>query len=376
MGTVLFQNRPLVFIMPDKAKQYSNIKYSLEICGIIYSLILIVLFLKSGLSKNLALVLNAYAPLLLAVPLYLFIAFLLFYLLNFPFNLYQTYVLEHTFSLSTQSLQDWIKDQVKAGAISYLISLILVAAFYFILRRNPDNWWLVISIFWILFSVLAAKLLPILIIPLFFKYKKLSDDNLRERIMQLADKMKVKLLDCYEIDFSKKTLKGNAAFVGIGNTRRVILADTLKDKYSYAEIEVILAHEFSHYQLKHLLKLVMVNALATLVVFYLIFRTNAYTLNIFGLSSLNELAALPVILIYFILFGIITRPPEAFVSRSFERSADHLALETTGLKSAFISTMEKLATQNLSDRKPHPLIKFFFFDHPPIDERIQMAQNY
>jgi STE24 endopeptidase len=96
----------------------------------------------------------------------------------------------------------------------------------------------------------------------------------------------------------------------------------------------------------------------------------------FGLSSLNDLAALPVILIYFILFGVITQPLEAFISRSFERSADSLALETTGLKEAFISTMDKLAKQNLSDRNPHPIIKFFFFDHPPIDERIKMAQNY
>ena len=193
--------------------------------------------------------------------------------------------------------------------------------------------------------------------------------------MKLAEKMKVKILDCFEIDFSKKTLKGNAAFVGIGNTRRVILADTLKDKYSYDEIEVVLAHEFAHYQLKHLLKMIVVNSLTTFAVFYLIFRTNAHTLNFFGLANLNDIAALPVILIYFVLFGIITRPLEAFISRSFERSADSLALETTGLKDAFISTMSKLARQNLSDTNPHPLIKFFFFDHPPIEERIKMARS-
>ena len=362
--------------MQDRARQYSNIRYSLDIAGVIYALLLIFLFLKSGLSKNLACALNAYAPGFLAVPLYLFIASFTYYLLSFPFNLYQSHILEHKFSLTTQSLGDWFKDQLKAGIISYLISLILAAAFYFILQRNPHNWWWVISIFWIFFSVLAAKLVPIFIIPIFFKYKRLSDDNLRERIMQLAAKMKVRLLDCYEIDFSKKTLKGNAAFVGMGNTRRVILADTLKDKYSYDEIEVILAHEFAHYQLRHLLKLIVINALAILAVFYLIFQTNAYSLNLFGLSSLNDLAGLPVLLIYFILFGIITQPLEAFVSRSFERSADHLALETTGLKDAFISTMNKLAVQNLSDRNPHPIIKFFFFDHPPIDERIQMAKNY
>jgi STE24 endopeptidase len=361
--------------MQDRAKQYSNIKYGLSIFGIFYTLILIFLFLKSGLSQSLASVLSVHAPSFLAVPLYILIASLGYYLLDLPFNFYQSYILEHKFSLSTQGLADWVKDQLKAGVISYVISLILIGAFYFILRHNPDNWWFIVSIFWILFSVVMAKLMPIVIIPLFFKYKKLTDENLRGRIMKLADKMKVKILDCFEIDFSKKTLKANAAFVGVGNTRRIILADTLKDKYSYDEIEVILAHEFAHYQLKHLVKLVVINSLVTLAVFYLIFRTNANILNMFGFSSLNDLAALPVILLYFTLFGVVTQPLEAFISRSFERSADSLALETTGLKDAFISTMDKLAKQNLSDRNPNPIIKFFFFDHPPIDERIKMAEN-
>ncbi len=362
--------------MADKAKQYSNIKYSLDIAGIIYALIVIFLFLKSGISRNLALALNTHTPVFLAVPLYLLAVSLGYYILSLPFSFYQSYTLEHKFSLSTQKIPDWFKDQLKAGVISYVIGLILITAFYFILNRNPDNWWMVIAIFWIFFSVLLAKLMPVIIIPIFFKYKKLSDENLRKRIMGLAAKMKVKILDCFEIDFSKKTLKGNAAFVGIGNTRRVILADTLKDKYSYEEIEVVLAHEFAHYQLKHLLKLIMVNSFSTLAVFYLIFRTNSYILHWFGLSSLSDLAALPVILIYFIIFGIITQPLEAFISRSFERSADSLALETTGAKEAFISTMNKLAEQNLADRSPHPIIKFFFFDHPPIDERIKMAEAF
>ncbi|MFH0855393.1 MAG: M48 family metallopeptidase [Candidatus Omnitrophota bacterium] len=362
--------------MSDRAKQYSNIKYGLDIAGIIYTLILIILFLRTGLSRGLASVLSIYAPNFLALPLYILIAYFGYYCLDLPFNFSQSYILEHRFSLSRQTLRDWLKDQFKAGAISYVISLILVGAFYFILKRNPGNWWLTVSIFWIFFSVVMAKLMPIIIIPMFFKYKKLGDENLRSRIMKLADKMKVKVLDCFEIDFSKKTLKANAAFVGVGSTRRIILADTLKDKYSYDEIEVILAHEFAHCQLKHLLKLIAVNSLVTLAVFYLIFRTNSGMLDIFGLSSLGDLAALPVVLLYFMLFGMITQPLEAFISRSFERSADSLALEVTGLKSAFISTMDKLAKQNLADRSPHPVIKFFFFDHPPIDERIKMAEPF
>jgi STE24 endopeptidase len=187
--------------------------------------------------------------------------------------------------------------------------------------------------------------------------------------------MQIKILDVFEIDFSKKTTKANAAFVGMGRAKRVILADTLKDKYSHDEIEVILAHEFAHYKLKHLLKLIFVNSLATILVFYFIFKTSTYVLKLFGLASLLDIAALPVVFMYFVIFGIITQPFSNYISRNLERNADVLALKTTGLKEAFVSSMERLFTQNLADRNPHPIIKFFFFDHPPIGERIAIANR-
>lgn len=362
--------------MPDRAKRYSCIKYSLAIVEIVYQLILLFLFLGLGFSKNLAASVSRLAGSgYLIIPAYLLIIYLIYSLLDFPLNFYRSFTLEHKFSLSQQNLRNWFIDQIKAGLISYIISLILLTAFYYIFKTNPKSWWLVVSLFWICFSLILAKLLPIIIIPLFFKYKKLSDETLRQRVINLADKMRVKILDVFEIDLSTKTLKANAAFVGVGNTRRVILADTLKDKYTYDEIEVILAHEFAHYRLKHLLKLILVNSLATLLVFYLIFKTSDYFLAIFGFSSLGDLAALPIVLIYLIILGIILQPFENIFSRIMERNADRLALSVTGQIEAFVSMMEKLAQQNLADRNPRPLIKFFFFDHPPVDERIAMAKS-
>lgn len=358
-----------------RAKRYSAIKYSFALFDIAYILFLLPLFLKTGLSKTLASNIAKFLVFPLTVPAYILIASLGYYILDFPFSIYRSFLLEHKFSLSTQKITDWLKDQCKQFSIAYIISLILVAAFYFILGRFPKIWWLIVSLFWIFFSLILARLTPVIIIPLFFKYKKLSDETLRMRILNLAQKMRVKILDCFEIDFSKKTLKANAAFVGVGKTKRVILADTLKDKYTHDEIEVILAHEFAHYKLKHLIKLILINSLITVVSFYLIFKTSSYTLRFFGFASLSEIAALPVILIYFTLFGVITQPIEAYLSRRLERNADKMALETTGLKDAFISMMEKLAAQNLADRTPHPIIKFFFFDHPPIDERIAFAKS-
>jgi len=362
--------------LQKRAKDYSSRKYTLAIIDTVYLVVLLFIFLGAGFSKVLAEVLQKFsAKNFLLLPLYVAIISLGYYLISLPLNFYRSYTLEHKFSLSNQKLGDWILDQIKAGIISYLIGLILISAFYYILKMSPGYWWLIISFFWIFFSLILAKLTPVIIIPLFFKYKKLSDEALRTRILNLADKMKVKILDCFEIDFSKKTLKANAAFVGVGGTRRVILADTLKDKYSHDEIEVILAHEFAHYRLKHLIKLILVNSLVTILIFYLIFKTSGYSLGLFRLSSLADLAGLPLILIYFVLFGIIMQPFEAFMSRAFERNADRMSLDVTGLKGAFISMMNKLAAQNLADRSPHPAIKFFFFDHPPVDERIKMAER-
>jgi STE24 endopeptidase len=282
---------------------------------------------------------------------------------------------ERQFSLSNQKISDWLLDQLKGVVLSYIFGLILISAFYLILKAFPGRWWLIISIFWVFFSVIIAKLTPILIIPLFFKYKKLEDEVLRLRILNLAERMRIKILDVFEIDLSKKSLKGNAAFVGVGGTKRVLLADTLKDKYTHDEIEVILAHEFAHYKLKHILKLIFINSAVTILAFYVIFKTNPLVLKLFGLFSLSDYASLPIIFIYFVLFGIVTQPLEVFISRAFEKNADMLALKTTKAKEAFISMMDKLAAQNLADRKPHPLIKFYFFDHPPVDERINLARN-
>lgn len=363
--------------LQSKSKRYSSLKYGLSIFDTAYLLILLFIFLSSGVSRVLVEGIHSFIPQRqLVFPLYLLIIYIAYYILNFPLNFYHSFILEHNFSLSNQKVSDWLKDGLKSGIIIYVITLILFGAFYYILQLAPGSWWLIVSAVWIFFSLIMARLLPVIIIPIFFKYKALNDESLRQRIIALADRMKVKILDVFEIDFSRKTLKANAAFVGWGRTRRVLLADTLKDKYSHDEIEVILAHEFAHYRLRHIFKLILIDSLATIATFYLIFKSANFAIGLFALPSLQNIAAFPLILIYFVSAGIITRPLENYASRCLERDADALALKVSGLKDAFISMMEKLSAQNLADRSPAKIIKIFFFDHPPIDERIKFAQSF
>jgi STE24 endopeptidase len=360
----------------ERSRRYSTIKYSLSLVGLVYVLLLLVVSMLSGISGVLAEGVKLLVPAgYLVLPVYLLIIFCVYYILTFPLNFYQSFILEHQFQLTRQSVQGWFVDQIKSGAVSYIISIILLEAFYAILGRRPQDWWWIISLVWIFLSLVLAKLTPVIIIPLFFKYKKFSDEDLRQRIIRLSDRMKLKILDVFEIDLSRQTEKANAALVGFGSTRRVILGDTLKNKYSPDEIEVILAHEFAHQKLGHLFKLVLVSAFSSLLCFYVIFKTSSHALSFFGLDSLKNISALPVVFIYLILLGTILQPWDNFLSRKFETQADKLAIKTTGLKDAFVSTMEKLASQNLADRNPHPFIKFFFFDHPPVDERIKLARS-
>ncbi len=139
---------------------------------------------------------------------------------------------------------------------------------------------------------------------------------------------------------------------------------------------MILAHEFAHYKLKHLLKLILANSLVTTLAFYLIFRSSAWALGVFGLGSLSDIAALPMVIVYLVIFSVLMQPLANALSRRLEKNADREALSITGLRGAFVSMMEKLGAQNLADRNPSKLIKIYFFDHPPIDERIAMGRDF
>jgi len=299
----------------------------------------------------------------------------LWFLLSFPLNFYQSFLLEHRFGLSTQKPTGWFKDQLISLGLVWVFSLLLLAAFFWTLSRFPGSWWIAISLVWVAANALIARIAPQVIVSLFFKCTKLADEGLRRRILALAEKMELRVLDVFEIDMSAKTVKANAGLVGLGAGKRVVVGDTMLSRYSPEEIEVVMAHEFAHQKLRHMPKLMAVNALASFACFYLIYATNPLFLAAFGLRRLDSLAAIPLVFAYFILFGLATQPAVNYVSRRMERNADLTALRATGGSGAFISAMEKLGSQNLADRDPHPLIKFFFFDHPPLAERIACARR-
>ncbi|MDD5347273.1 MAG: M48 family metalloprotease, partial [Candidatus Omnitrophica bacterium] len=247
-----------------RSRRYSTIKYSLSIAETLYCIVLLAAFQWSGFSAALVRRLAQMIPgQLHALPLYVAIGSVAYYILEFPFTFYRSFLLEHQFKLTRQGIKDWFLDQLKGGMIMLLIGIAGLEIFLYAAKTRPADWWWITAGIWIFFSIAVTRLAPLVIIPLFFKYSRISDHDLRQRILALAARMKLAVLDVFEINLSVKTEKANAALVGLGKTRRVLLADTLISKYTPDEIEAIVAHEFAHQRSSHLVKSLAFNAAAT-----------------------------------------------------------------------------------------------------------------
>ncbi|HLF20171.1 MAG TPA: M48 family metalloprotease, partial [Bacteroidota bacterium] len=200
--------------------------------------------------------------------------------------------------------------------------------------------------------------------------------NLKTRIMRLCEKVGVSVEGILVFDMSKNTKKANAAFTGIGKSKRIILGDTLVANFTDDEIESVFAHELGHYKLRHVWMMIAVGTVSSFLGLFLTASLYAMSLAWFGFTAVDQLAALPLLAIGLGIYSLVTSPLSNMLSRAHERAADEYALRTTGNKESFINAMQKLAKLNLADTAPHPLIEFLFYSHPSIEKRIQAAQRF
>lgn len=345
--------------------------------GILYNAILLyaVLFSKATIIlRNMAMGLtgNAFAY----IGLYLLWLGTFFFIATFPLDYYEGFLLEHRFLLSPQPFFRWFKRFLKRSLTGGIITLIIAEAVYFLLRRFPQNWWLLAGAGWILFTIILSRLAPVLIIPLFYKYSPLENEELKKRLMRLSGRSGAVVKNVFRINMSKETRKANAALVGIGKTRRIILGDTLLDNFTADEIEVVLAHELGHHKKLHLWKLL---AFGTVITFIGLYVTNAIMrdyLRYFGFDDISDIGAIPLFSLLMLGFGLLAMPLQNGFSRYLERRADMFALKMTKMPDVFISTMTKLAEQNLSDTTPNRFIEIVMYNHPPVSKRVRMAQEF
>lgn len=352
-------------------KKYNNTKLYLKIGKALLSFSLLLVFVVSGYSIKLELILksNIVNP-LLSFLFFVFIILIVFALIFLPLKYFLGFHLEHKYNLSNQSLNKWIVEELKGALIGALILFPLLLFFYFTLHTFNYFWWFPFAIFVFFLSVFLARIVPVLILPFFYKLNSLKNSELTEKIYKLAADSGLKIENIFEFDMSKNTKKANAAFTGIGKSKRIILGDTLLTNFSINEILTVVAHEIGHYEKKHIVKNILLGTFLSFFTLFIISNLYRLSLPCFGFNSIEELAPLPLLALIAVLISLITTPFSNYISRKFEYEADEYAVLKTKLPDDFANTLTKLSDRNLSDKNPHPFIEWFYYSHPALSKRL------
>ena len=232
------------------------------------------------------------------------------------------------------------------------------------------------ALFLVLFVVLA-QLAPLILFPIFYKFEPLHDEELKGRLVRLGERAGTRVRGIYKWHLSEKSKKANAALTGLGRTRRIILADTLLDNYSPDEIEAVLAHELGHHVHRHILKSILVQAAITLLGFYAANVVLHLAIERWGMfDTLSDFANLPLLVLVATVLSFLLMPALNAYSRYNERQADRYAFQSLNSVTPFITSMNKLAAQNLAERTPSRLVEWFFHSHPAISRRVAAAEAW
>lgn len=292
-----------------------------------------------------------------------------------PATFYRSYTLERRYELSSQSITEWAKDHLKGVGITLVFALIVAHVVYTLIAWTPEFWWLAAALVGAGATVVLAKLAPIVLLPLFYKFKPLERPELTGRLVDLSTRAGVPVLGVYEWGLGAKTRRANAALTGSGRTRRILLSDTLLSEYTDDEIEVILAHEMAHH-VHHDIRNAIVLEFALLLAAGYVASTvlNAWWEPL-GLTGPADPAGMPLLLLAGGAVMLAARPLINAFSRTNERRADRFALQLTGRREPFVSAMRRLGAQNLAEETPSRLSVWLFHTHPPVEERILAARQ-
>ena len=360
-----------------RVKRYHRTRRVLGVAGFAVDFLLLVVLLATGWTISFRVWAEAASTRpVIALVIYLAILGLLSKCLSLPLDFVQGYWIEHRYGLSNQTISGWIMDQLKALAVGGALAILGLEFLYWTLRRWPSHWWVVCALAFIGFFVLLANLAPVLILPIFFKFKPLENPALTERLVNLCRRARTRVRGVFEWKLSEKSKKANAALVGLGNTRRIILADTLLAAFSDDEVEAVLAHELGHHVHRHIFQGMTVQGAATFLGFYLADLALRRLTPFFGFRGVSDFANLPLLALVMTALSLALLPAVNAHSRRMERQAHEYALGPIPERSAFISSMEKLGDLNLAERRPHPWIEFIFHSHPSLEKRLAFAQRF
>lgn len=289
---------------------------------------------------------------------------------------YYGFRLDRRFKLSNQRFGFWLWDETKSFLVSLVLGAVVIELLYFTIREWPQNWWLLAWALFMVLFVLLAQLAPVILFPIFYKFEPLEDEELKRRLIMLGQRAGTHVRGVYRWRLSEKSKKANAALTGLGRTRRIILADTLLDNYTPDEIEAVLAHELGHHVHRHILKSILLQAAITLFGFWAANFALHYAVDHHMFEELSDFADLPLLALVSVVLSFLLMPALNAYSRYNERQADRYAFESIACIDPFVSSMNKLADQNLAERTPSKWVEWFFHSHPCISRRLAAAEAW
>ena len=356
-----------------RASRYHRLQLILGAAGLLFGLGFLVTVLATGVARDLAdaaerLVAAWWWPVgVVAVALGA-----AHELLVFPLAWARGYALPRRYGLLHQSFPGWLGDRLKAAALGGIVGLAGLEVVYGLLRITRW-WWLVAAAVFFAGHVVMAVVVPIWVLPLFYRLKPLAPGPLSERLSALADRVGAPVVGVWIADQSRKSRTANAAVVGLGRTRRIVLFDTLVSEFPPAEIESVLAHELGHHVHGDIWRGLAAQAFLSLATLAAADVALAAGVRLWRLSGPADPAGVPWLGVVMLVLGLIVMPLANGFSRFVEREADDFALAVTGDRDAFVGAMERLAALNLAERRPHPVKEFMLYSHPAIDRRIARA---
>ncbi|MDN5345056.1 MAG: endopeptidase [Clostridia bacterium] len=311
-----------------------------------------------------------------ALIIYFILVWLLLKIIGLPFNFYSSFIVQHQWGFSTQSLASWWLDYLKGSALDLVLSGAGVILLFLATGRWPHTWWAAAGLFLSGWLFVATFLWPLVVAPLFNRFQPVTEGPVPTIVTRLADRAGLKIDQILVMDASRRTTKANAYFTGLGATKRIVLYDTLL-AYPPDEIEAVVAHEIAHWQRGHITRGLLWGILANFLLLGLLYAvlklTFTYEIARPGPYPPHLLVAM---LLFLQLVSFLGQPVQNVISRRYETEADRVALELIGNPRAMINLQVDLARKNLGDIAPPPFIEWLTSSHPSALARIQAAEAY
>ncbi|MBV8617569.1 MAG: M48 family metallopeptidase [Curvibacter sp.] len=301
-------------------------------------------------------------------------------LLDLPFTLYQTFVIEERFGFNKMSFRLWLIDLLKSSLVGLVIGLPLAALMLWLMGSTGHLWWLWAWGSWMAFNLLLMVVYPSFIAPLFNKFQALEDEGLRTRVTALMQRCGFSAKGLFVMDGSRRSAHANAYFTGFGASKRVVFFDTLLAKLSPGEVDAVLAHELGHFKHRHIVKRIVSLFALSLLGFALLGWVSGQAWFYSGLgvrpslSGANDALALLLFLQVVPVFSFFVSPWMAQLSRRHEFEADAYAVAQTSAVDLG-SALLKLYEDNASTLTPDPVFVRFYYSHPPASERLARLQT-